>query len=299
MKSTENESERIQFDFRFRHKIIQVLTRIDLKGFRKLAHLAPKYLIPKPKSSGIIVLPNGIKLFIDPVKDKGIEEVLYYTGTYEAGTLSFMNKYLKKGDTFVDVGANIGIMSLAGSKIVGPEGKVISFEPHPLTADILRSNIALNKVENVKIFEDALGSQNGNAVIFDRWADNRGGASLVMGKEQEGRKIQMRTLSETIGAGKVDMIKIDVEGFELEVLKGSISVLKRDQPPILIVEFTENSEHESLSRKQLYDWLQSVNNKYRFFKLKGTKNRPSVLIEVLSLKDLPSHDNLFCIPQRF
>lgn len=287
----------VEFDFRLRHKFIGKLNNIDLKGFRKLTHAIQRGLILPPKSSGVIQLPNGLKLWIDPENDNGVERSLYYTGSYEAGTLNFIKNYLKRGDCFVDVGANIGLMSIEASMAVGNDGKVYSFEPHPETSKILRFNIDLNVINNIEVIQKGVGSKNGEAKIYDRWDVNRGGASLISSdSDQDSYDIQIVKLDEVLQNTSVDMMKIDIEGYELEALKGAEGIISSEKPPVLIVECTQETEHQEYSREELYCWLKNTNSKYRFFKLKGSKSRKSKLIEISDESDLPTHDNLFCIP---
>ncbi len=125
-----------------RHKLISSLLEIDVKGIRRVAHHLPRFLIPAPKGVCTMKTNYGFYLQIDPVKDQGVERSIYYTGTYEKGSLAVLKQLLRKGDSFADVGANIGLMSLYASQLVGTKGKVWAFEPNPETARILKENVA-------------------------------------------------------------------------------------------------------------------------------------------------------------
>lgn len=297
MKDNSSFKVKVEFDFKYRHLFIDWLNNINVTGFRKLAHYAPKWLISRPEKSGVLRLPDGLKLWIDPENDNGVERSLYYNGSYESGTINFIEKHLKSGDCFVDVGANIGLMSLKASKIVGKQGKVYSFEPHPNTAKILRFNISLNSIINTETIEKGVGSKSDSAKIFDRWDVNRGGASLLpSNSEEKGYNIEVVTLDEMFSDKAISMIKIDIEGYELEALKGAKQILSSTKPPILIVECTEETEHQEYTREALYNWLKEANKSYKFYKLKGSKSRKSKLVEVKIPSELPTHDNLFCIP---
>lgn len=286
-------------DFKRRHLFIQWLINIDLPGFRFLAHRMPGWLIPKPEKPIHLRLPNDLLMWIDPVKDRGVEDSLYYTGTYEMGTLDILEQHLPNGGTFVDVGANIGLMSLFAALKVGKEGKVIAFEPHDETRKIAEHNIKINGFENsVRLISKGAGSVKEQKKLFDNWSVNRGAASLVQNTtEGEGNSIEITTIDEELQGRKVDAIKIDVEGYELEALKGARELLQRKNPPVLIVECTEETEHQEFTREELFDHIQTVQPRYQCYKLKGTKLRRSPLIKVNNKEDLPTHDNLICIPR--
>ena len=283
--------------FLLRHKLISALRDIDLRGIRRLSVVLPKLLLPSPDKTGKHVLKtiHGVQLLIDPSVDKGVELSLYETGTYEKGTIQLLNEFLKSGSTFLDIGANIGLMSSIASKIVGASGKVLAVEANPKTIEILQHNLALNKAENVSIFPFALGSEKGSATLFENWNVNRGGASLLSQDQQEGIEVPVEKLDDIFENDKIDLIKIDVEGFELEVLKGGIELLKK-QLPVLIIEVSQQRENEvGVTPKEIADFVRSLGN-YKLYKQKGTKERRSNLVEITSDGELPNHDNIICIP---
>lgn len=286
-------------DFKRRHLFIQWLINVDLPGFRYLAHRMPGWLIPKPTGPIHLRLPNDLLMWIDPVKDKGVEESLYYTGTYEMGTLDIIEQHLPAGGTFVDIGANIGLMSVYAAFKVGEEGSVIAFEPHDETRKIAEHNVRINGFEKIiQLVSKGAGSVREEKSLFDNWSVNRGAASLVHNaSEGEGSRIQITTIDEELNGRMVDVLKIDVEGYELEALKGAKDILQRKHPPVLIIECTEETEHQEFTREDLFDHIRSVQPRYQCYKLKGTKLRRSPLVKVNRKEDLPTHDNLICIPK--
>ena len=293
MKSVSN-----YIDFKYRHKFIQWLINIDVKGFRMLAHHMPYWLISKPAKSMHLRLANDLLVLIDPVKDNGVEHSLYYTGIYEMGTLNLLKEFLHDGDTFVDVGANIGLMSLFAAQRVRKKGKVIAFEPHEDTRGIAHHNLEINGLESlVELRSEGVGARSETKILHDNWSVNRGAASLIHGDKEGGKAIDIVALDQIIGEDDVKVIKIDVEGYELEALKGAQRILKRPIPPILIVECTEETEYHEYTRAQLYNFIKVTQPKYEFYKLKGSKLRKSKLIKVNGINDLPTHDNLICIPK--
>ncbi len=282
----------------WQHRLIGFFRNIDFPGFRKLSLLLPKWLLPNPKKVGehILKLPNGIQLWINPSKDQGVERSLFETGTYERGTLHFMENYLFQGQTFVDVGANIGLMSITAKKAVGENGQVWAFEANPKTFQILEKNLDLNDLNSVHTFECGLGDKKGNLTLYDNWSINRGAASTVVkGENAQATEISILTLDAVVTGQSigVDMIKIDVEGMEWEVLEGAQNTIEVCRP-VLIVEFSAERK-EGRTREELYTKLTNFKD-YSLFKLAGGKERTSKLVKVNSFPELPIDDNVFCIP---
>lgn len=280
-----------------KRKVISSIRDWNILGSGRLSYFISKCIIPKPSGKTVIDTIYGFQLNVDPVIDNGVERALYSYGTYEKGTLDIIGKILKKGDVFVDVGANIGLMSIYASFKVGEEGRVIAFEPNPNTNDLLIENIHLNNIQNIKVEDLALSSETKNSKIYDRWDVNRGGASLIEpSNPTQSYDIQETTFSEYFNPDlEINLIKIDVEGFELEVLKGSKAfILNTKTPPILIIEFSSmrvNTFGENT--EPLYDYLIDL-GKYRLFKSSRGKERVSRLMEIKDKKHLPTHDNIYC-----
>src|SRR5690606_6625977 len=112
-----------------RHFIFSKLLNVDLPGVRFLAARLPAIAMPRPTRELNLKTIYGFGLRIDPATDRGMERSIYLTGTYEQGTLFVMRQILRPGDVFVDVGANIGWMTLYAVQCVGKGGKVFAFEP--------------------------------------------------------------------------------------------------------------------------------------------------------------------------
>ena len=285
--------------FWFRHKLISALTDIDVKGVRRIAHNLPSFLIPKPRRALFIDTQYGFYMKVNPLQDYGVESSLYYTGTYEKGTLHIMKQFLKEGDTFVDVGANIGLMSVYASRIVKQSGKVYAFEPHPETREILMENIRINQAYNIHVLPFAVGSQKSKSKLYDSLDHNRGGASIAeIDSSAHGYDVNIVTLSEQLDKQDIRLIKIDVEGYELEALKGADQIISRENPPALIIECSELRENTfGQKTAPLYDYIKSL-NRYRLFKAKRGKERISGLLEVNHASELPKHDNIYCFTDR-
>lgn len=283
--------------FRIRHKILSALTNINIIGLRAIVNQLPKIIIPKPVGKMIIETLHGFVLEIDPVTDVGVERSIYYTGTYEKGTLYVIQNVLKKGDVFVDVGANIGLMSIFASLIVEDEGKVFSFEPNPATYNILMKNIDLNNISNIETSKYGLGSKAGTTEIYDVWDSGRGSATMIKPEEikESGHTVNIVSLTEHFKniQSKINFIKFDIEGYEFEALKGAKNIIV-EMLPMLIIEISDiNASLDNVNGNEVFNFIKEIKN-YRIFKLNGSKKRNSKLLEVVMLSEMPIHDNIFC-----
>ena len=149
----------------------------------------------------------------------------------------FMHKYFQthsnKNKVALDIGANIGTHTIYLSDYFG---KVHAFEPQTSVYKLLDSNIKLNKCTNIHAHNFGLGSSNTFAHMekYDLTKPNNQGAiGIDKTGLSGGEKIQVRVLDE-LGITNIGFIKIDVEGYELDVLKGGINTIKRSKPVIII-----------------------------------------------------------------
>ncbi|WP_300660338.1 FkbM family methyltransferase [Fluviicola sp.] len=285
--------------FLFRHQLISTLRDLDIKGIRRLSVSLPKRILPDPKSVGRHVLKtiHGVQMIIDPSIDNGVELSLFETGTYEKGTIQLLQTYLKEGSVFLDIGANIGLMSVIASKYVGKSGVVYAVEANPKTIPILQANIDLNACKNVEVIPVALSDITGTAVLFENWEVNRGGASLIsQSKEEQGLEVKMERLDDLFDENTpIQLVKIDVEGFEPQVIRGGMNWFRKQQP-VFIIEVSEKREKEvGPSPAEVMKLVQTIGN-YSFYKQKGTKERRGKLVEIKSTAALPNHDNIICVP---
>lgn len=149
----------------------------------------------------------------------------------------------RSGWTVVDVGAYIGLYTIFASYSVGAKGQVISFEPNPLAYYWLKQNIELNRLRNVEVYPVALGSNCGHTTLNIALDENMESSSIIS-SHVEGTiikevKVPILTFDKFVklrGINKVDLMKIDVEGYELEVLKGCEKVLSNSIIKRLVIE---------------------------------------------------------------
>jgi len=136
--------------------------------------------------------------------------------------------------TFYDIGANFGLFSLVATRIVGPEGAILSFEPLPENYRVLEHNVSLNGFRNVRCLPIALGADDGEG-RFLVWADRSLGiwGVLAAGQKQRGQRIreitvEVRRLDSMIGEGEIPpphVAKMDIDGGEVAALAGAANML--------------------------------------------------------------------------
>jgi FkbM family methyltransferase len=162
----------------------------------------------------------------------------YRLGTNELPVQDALHELLHPGGVFFDVGSNVGFFALLGAREVGPQGSVHAFEPVPRIAEAIRRNAALNGFENVHVHEVAVSDREGTAELL--LAQHPGGATLSPADAPEdivGRTtVPVVALDQLVASGTVpvpDVVKIDVEGVEMEVLDGMAELLRTRRPALL------------------------------------------------------------------
>tara|TARA_B100000029_G_scaffold475469_1_gene518756 strand:- start:66 stop:773 length:708 start_codon:yes stop_codon:yes gene_type:complete len=136
---------------------------------------------------------------------------------------NFVWKYLRPNDIFVDIGANIGTVTLEASKKIGDNGKVFSFEANPKIFQFLKGNVNLNNCTNIELHNLALGEKTSQINFSDIDSDE----SNSIQNNSNGIIVQMKTLDEIIPLDlKIELLKIDVLGYEKFVFLGAKKTLE-------------------------------------------------------------------------
>ena len=200
------------------------------KGFEGLAEACYYALLAKISAYGgrrfLRKQIHGCEMDLN-LQDKGISRTLLLFGTREAEHRVLLEQVLKPGMTVFDVGANIGYYALMEKRLIGPTGKVIAAEPAPANAELLRRNLALNGFDDVPVLDLAISDQAGKRSFHLAEQSNLGsfhnsgtGARHLSGQSIE---VEMRTLADLATEfGPPDLIRMDVEGHEVEILSGLI-----------------------------------------------------------------------------
>ena len=187
-------------------------------------------------------LRSGFKILVRD--DEHIGHIVSLFGDLEPKLSWVCGRLLRPGDTVVDVGANYGVITLLAARAVGATGLVHSFEPQPGLADLLRRSIALNRLDNVHVHEQALSEADG-ALELHIPSENLGAGSLTRSLHGPGTVITVpvRTSGDRLAEldlPHVRLLKVDIEGHEPEFLRGARSFLASAVPDVIVFESNDH-----------------------------------------------------------
>jgi len=198
--------------------------------------VASRLLWASRTSRLVTIQADGYKLRFHP---SSVSAAMFCNPTFFREEETLLQRLLHPGDCFVDVGANVGTLSLAAARIVGEQGRVVAIEAHPKIARYLTDNVALNGFTNVQVIHSAAGKDNTHVYLSDRRSDDQNAVGEV------GIRVPMRRLDDLIAPRKVRLLKIDVEGLEYMVLQGAKRLLRH-------TDFVQFESWEVRSRKYGY-----------------------------------------------
>ncbi|MDP3900892.1 MAG: FkbM family methyltransferase [bacterium] len=181
---------------------------------------------------------NGNTMLLD-FKDKGISRELLYAGIREARATGFLQTLLSPGEVCLDIGSNIGYYALLEARLVGERGKVFCIEPSISNIEVLQKNIEANGYDNIETLRAAAGAENTKGKINLSQSSNRHSflkADLDFSGETE--EVDIVTVdSFLVGKSSPTFIRMDVEGYETEIIRGMKETLAAGKPLKLFIEF--------------------------------------------------------------
>lgn len=217
---------------------------------------------------------------------------------FEEDEIDFVKRFLKRGACFMDVGTNVGLFTLHASRSVGDSGKVISFEPSSETVVKLKKNLEVNAIKNVEVVQKGLSDQEG---VLELTLANEGFdafnsfATPTLGGAISSEQVEVTTVdnflaSKGLAPKDIDLMKVDVEGWELPIMKGGFKTFSDPQAPVLLVEFTEkNANNAGFTCVELSEYIASFG--YELF-IYDRKNRTLTKEPVGKTYD---YQNLICV----
>lgn len=202
----------------------------------------------------------------------------------------FFKTYLRHGDTVIDVGANIGTSTLTASILAGPSGVVYSFEPHPRVFEHLKENVRLNELGNIHLFNVAVGGMNGFVSFADNPLISDTTNRVVADSKTQVKISTLDDLLRPYDLGTVDLLKVDVEGYEKEVFQGGMETLKKTN--CVFFEFLEkNYSNYDVSAREVLEALRE--NGFKIYKVKGLDGNLLGIRDIESIKKRLDSQSLF------
>jgi len=219
-----------------------------LKRFKRLRNVRPGVLasfiqrLAGPEERRRIVrTANGLRVYLDPLSHLGTTTLT--DGCYEAETEQIFRNNLRLGDTFLDVGANEGYFSALCGTLVGEKGLVIAVEPQSRLRDVIEINLRINDVSRFAIYRNALGGEDGTTGVINLWPSFNTGASSVVVRYRFSRAtesfsfVTLDRIMREQGLTSIDLAKVDVEGFEDEVVDALATHLRNGVVRKLLLDF--------------------------------------------------------------
>lgn len=215
---------------------------------------------------------------------------IFWMGNYSQDVVKTIKLLLQPGMRFIDIGANIGEITLTAGKLVSTSGSVIAFEPVDTIAARLEQHLHWNCMPWCQVERLALSDHAGEAEIFASTGNNgtkdkHEGLSSLHNIQQGGRPIQRVRLStldsylDAASSGRVDGIKIDIEGAELECLRGAELTLRSHQPWLIVEVQAQTSAAAGYDQRRILELLSGLD--YQFYDT-GTRTLRHVSAEKLS-----------------
>jgi FkbM family methyltransferase len=189
----------------------------------------------------IVRASNGLRVYLDPFTHLGT--TVLTEGVYEADTERIIRAHLRPGEAFLDIGANEGYFSALAATIVGSEGLVVSIEPQSRLRDLIEMNLRINGATRFRIYRGAFGGQDGARGVINLWPSFNTGASSIARRYRFGRAteeftfVSLDRVLQECRVGEFHFAKVDVEGFESDVIDAMADHLARGTLQRILLDF--------------------------------------------------------------
>ena len=258
--------------------VLQAVRRVPLDHARARLYRGFSWPLVQAVDVRLIVRTTGGRMEVDTGDALG--QVVAVSGVWEPNLTAVVERLLRPGDVFVDLGAHVGYYTILAADLVGTDGHVFAFEPSPTRYRELVANVQRSARTNVSAFERAAGSGDGTATLYDAPRPNTGASTLstgafahpVVGRAEDFRPVTVEVVAaESVlppdVLPRVRVVKVDVEGYESEAIRGIEQVLGVGAPVTVLVELSPRWSGEGstwverlCARHGLEPWL--VENKY-------------------------------------
>lgn len=210
-----------------------------LRGLYRVSRLLGKLL---PPYAGVVTMPQGYRLWLDS-RDPA-ERYMLLSGTYQAALAHVLMQHRVPGGYYLDVGANLGFYTVLFAWLAGKAGRVAAFEANPALVPLIERSALLNDDAPVEVVAKAVHYQSGLMLPFYVSA-SRGKSSLAgSGVAQNVVQVETITLDDYVqqaGWPRVDVLKLDVEGYDCIALQGAQKIIAAYRP-FIVFEFTHTTD---------------------------------------------------------
>jgi len=285
---------------------LRVLRKIIIPIFRKVVKLLsghgigrfylikiPYYfLLSRLKNTSQVAEVQGHKMFLDPTDT--LELSIW--GTYEPPVTELFKKEIKRGDVVLDIGAHIGYYTLILAKLVGENGRVYAFEPDPTNFNLLEKNVKANSYKNVSLVQKAVSNKTGRTNEYLGEGDS--GDHRIY-DPHDGRKsieieaIRLDDYFKSYG-GKIDFIKMHVQGAEALVIEGMPQLLQQNQNVKIITHFWPMGLRKCGFKPEEYLKI-LIGYGFKIYLINENKIEPIAINELMQLCTEEDFKNLVCL----
>ena len=200
----------------------------------------------------IFELPSQVKIALPDDLAQLTPYVIAEQGDWFEEEIRFIRHYLKPGMKILDIGANFGTYSLTAARCVGENGKVWSLEPIPSVGELLRKSVSENEYENISVHQLALSNSDG-IVRFNVSSNTE--LSAIASESDAASTIEVETRSldsfaEKENLSKIDFLKLDAEGVEVDIIKNGQKFLA-EESPLVLLEIKKDNEHDLVAYREI------------------------------------------------
>jgi len=251
---------------------LRKLTKLayNYRGFARIAEAIRKLYSRSPRIILVDDFDTNLCFYCD--LDEHMGSQMFWRGSYSGEQLILLDRLLEPDMVFIDVGANHGEFTVFAAKRL-TKGQVIAFEPVSSLSQKLQQNIHINNFTNIKLIQKGLSNKNFQSTIYTREKNFEDGTKheglpTLYPTQTRSKKFEiiectyLDNFVESKNISRIDVIKIDVEGSELAVLKGARETIIRFKPVILMEVNEETSQAAGYASKALLDYLSEMD--YRF-----------------------------------
>jgi FkbM family methyltransferase len=212
---------------------------IALDDIAEVVRAIPLSLVRLVRGNVVRTTVHGHPFYVD-TRDNIVSFGILFRRTWEPRETALLASILQRGDHVVDIGGHIGYYAVMFGVAVGSTGRVIAIEPDPDNAAVLKMNVAVNELDDVvTVVEAGAGEKTSTAELYRAESQNRGDHRMYpTGVDRDTVAVKVVAIDElTAGWDRVDLIKMDIQGYEPHALEGMRGTLRRHENVVLVTEF--------------------------------------------------------------